>query len=104
MGYPAAEVKHAQAISQHLNTDHNTIVFSEQDAIREVKIAPLVFDEPFADASSLPLLMLAKYASSQITVALTGDGGETFGIQFGHAVRRFIAGSCHRKIDESLRV
>jgi len=86
------ESKHAQAISQHLNTDHNTIVFSEQDAIREVKIAPLVFDEPFADASSLPLLMLAKYASSQITVALTGDGGdEIFGGYRRHIWSRFLS-------------
>ena len=34
------------------------------------------FSEPFADYSSLPTLMLSGFAKQQVTVALSGDGGD----------------------------
>ena len=38
------------------------------------------FDEPFADASAIPSFYVARMSSQQVTVVLTGDGGdESFG-------------------------
>ena len=38
------------------------------------------FSEPFSDFSSIPTLFLAEFSSKDVTVALSGDGGdELFG-------------------------
>lgn len=48
-------------------------------------------DEPFADAAVIPLYYLAKFAKPEITVALSGDGGdEIFGGYPKYSAQKFI--------------
>ena len=74
------EAKNAKDIAEYLGTDHNEIYFNKKDLLDTIQYLGNVYDEPFADSSQLPTLLLCKHTSKYIKVALTGDGGdEIFG-------------------------
>jgi asparagine synthase (glutamine-hydrolysing) len=74
------ESRYALAVAEHLGTDHTHRTLREREALELVASLPEVFDEPFADSSALPQLAVAKVAREEVTVALSGDGGdELFG-------------------------
>ena len=74
------EAKQAQAVAAHLGTEH-TEIYADFDApLRVVDRMPRVFDEPFADKSQLPTMLLAELTRDHVTTVLSGDGGdELFG-------------------------
>ena len=74
------ESRYARQMADHLGTEHHEKIFSVDDM---KNLIPNIFesmDEPFADASLLPTYFLCSYAKEEVTVALSGDGGdEVFG-------------------------
>lgn len=74
------ESKHAAAIARHLGTEHVELILSPEDARAVVPRLPSMFDEPFADQSAIPTFLVAELARRDVTVSLSGDGGdELFG-------------------------
>jgi asparagine synthase (glutamine-hydrolysing) len=85
-GYDEAD--DAEAVARHLGTDHTRFDLTSNDALELVPQLGRLYDEPFADPSQLPTLLMCREARRDVTVALSGDGGdEAFG-----GYRRYTAG------------
>ncbi len=70
------ESAHARAVAAHLGTDHTEVLLCGQDAQRLIPDLPDIFDEPLADPSQLPTFLVCREARREVTVALSGDGGD----------------------------
>jgi asparagine synthase (glutamine-hydrolysing) len=66
----------AAAIAKHLGTTHTSLRLEPHEALDAVRLMPKVFDEPFADASQIPTYLVSKLARRDVTVAVSGDGGD----------------------------
>lgn len=70
------ESKYATQVALHLKTDHHEFKVKEKAVIELVdKLIP-AYDEPFGDTSAFPTMMVSRLARQQVTVALSGDGGD----------------------------
>jgi asparagine synthase (glutamine-hydrolysing) len=70
------EAPAARRIAQHLGTRHEEMYISRENLLDQVRTVSQHYDEPFADASAIPTLALAKLTRRHVTVALSGDGGD----------------------------
>ncbi|MFV0157752.1 asparagine synthase (glutamine-hydrolyzing) [Empedobacter falsenii] len=74
------ESKDAKIISDYLGTDHISYDCSKKDALDLIPLLPELFDDPIADISCIPTMLVSKLARNEVTVALSADGGdELFG-------------------------
>ena len=74
------EQKFSKSVADHINSDHKEEFVTSTDMFKLYEDLPDIYDEPFADSSQLPTILLSKFASQNVKVCLTGDGAdELFG-------------------------
>ncbi len=70
------ESRHARAVAEFLGTDHHERTFSAETVMEILPEVVGWLDEPFGDASVLPTHLLSRFARSEVTVVLGGDGAD----------------------------
>ena len=70
------ESVYAKKVADYLKTDHHEFIVSEKEVLDLIDRFFDVYDEPFADSSGFPTMLVSSLAKQFVTVALSGDGGD----------------------------
>ena len=82
-GDPSNELPYAREIAQLYKTDHVERIISPSDVPDLLQLVSQHFGEPFADSSAIPTLAVSALARENVTVALSGDGGDELFAGYG---------------------
>lgn len=104
------ETAGAEAVAAHLGTKHTSLRVSAEDVRSLIPQLSTIYDEPFADSSQLPSVLVSRLAAKELKVVLTGDGGdEVFGGYNRHIharrvqqLRQFLPRSTRRLVDRAI--
>ncbi|MCY7411246.1 MAG: asparagine synthase (glutamine-hydrolyzing) [Chitinophagales bacterium] len=77
------EAQHAATVADYLGTDHHEFKVTYNDAIQLCEESMDLFDEPFADSSAIPTMLVSKLARQQVKMVLGGDGGDELFMGYG---------------------
>lgn len=77
------ESEQAAKVAKHLGTAHHPLQCTEKEALSLIPEIVSIYDEPYADSSAIPTLLVSKLARRHVTVALTGDGGDEQFLGYG---------------------
>jgi asparagine synthase (glutamine-hydrolysing) len=77
------ESHYAERVAKYLGTEHHSYLLKEEEAVSMIDVFLNHLDEPFADSSFIPTLLVSKLARQEVKVALTGDGGDELFLGYG---------------------
>lgn len=77
------ETAHARKVAASLKCDHSEHILYEEEAVHSIDQYITHFDEPFADTSAIPMMLVSRHAKDAVKVVLTGDGGDELFLGYG---------------------
>ena len=77
------EANDAKQIAELLGTKHKEQYCNKDEMLALIDELSFYYDEPFADDSALPTMLVSKLAKEDVTVALSADGGDE--VFFGYS-------------------
>lgn len=94
----------AQGIADYLGTNHHSILVQPTHVLDVIPKIPSIYSEPFADSSQLPTTLICSFAKHlNLSVVLTGDGGDELFAGYNRHTWAPLAYSVHRNIPLPLR-
>jgi asparagine synthase (glutamine-hydrolysing) len=70
------ESEYARKIAEHLGTHHRELIVEPRHIHEILPRLPEWYDEPFSDTAQIPTFLLSQLTRQEVTVALSGDGGD----------------------------
>ena len=70
------EAPYAKETAKYLGTDHTEYTCTTKEAQEIIPTLPFFYDEPFADSSAIPTILVSKLAQKKVTVVLSADAGD----------------------------
>src|SRR5450755_3600297 len=71
-----SEADAARQVAAHLDTEHLEMTAPQADFAGALDLMPAMFDEPFGDSAAWSNYLVAQFARREVTVALSGEGGD----------------------------
>jgi asparagine synthase (glutamine-hydrolysing) len=71
-----SELDAARSAADHFHTAHTDMTAPAADFARALDAIPRLFDEPFGDSAAWSNYLIAQFARREVTVALSGEGGD----------------------------
>jgi len=70
------ESVYAEQVADYLGTEQRTFICSDEEALEIIPKLADYYDEPFADPSVVPTMLLSEKTREKVTVSLSADGGD----------------------------
>jgi len=71
-----SEADAARQVATHLSTEHLEMMAPQSNFAGALDQMPALFDEPFGDSAAWSNYLIAQFARREVTVALSGEGGD----------------------------